>query len=229
MSTPVAIYKIQNAVDGRMYIGQSVNPAQRAKRHFWKNNKCVKLGNALQRHGHNAFSFSVLYWCKDKADANEVEALLIDLGDTRENGYNITPGGYGTGAGQDNPFFGRQHTAETKAQLSEGKRGVPMPESVRQKIAAANRNRTMAEATKEKLRARPKSDLCSMQTAKANRARVWTEESKEKLAAQNRGKKMSEEARLKIAAANKRRVWSAESRAKLSASKSKVEHELHPA
>lgn len=223
MSTPVAIYKIQNAVDGRMYIGQSVNPAQRAKRHFWKNNKCVKLGNAIQRHGQASFSFSVLYWCKDKDDANEVEALLIDLGDTRANGYNITPGGYGTGAGQDNPFFGRRHSEETKARLSDGKRGVPMPESVRQKIADANRNRTMAEVTKEKLRARPKSELCSARTAEANRARVWTPEAREKLAAQNRGKKMSEETRLKIAAANKRRVWSSESRAKLATAKSKVQ------
>jgi group I intron endonuclease len=223
MNTPVAIYKIQNAVDGRMYIGQSVNPAQRAKRHFWKNNKCVKLGNALQRHGHDSFSFSVLYWCKDKADANEVEALLIDLGDTRENGYNITPGGYGTGAGQDNPFFGKQHSEDLKARFSAERRGVPMAEGTRKKIAAANRNRTMSEATKEKLRARPKSELCSLQTAEANRTRVWTKESKEKLAAQNRGKKMSEETRSKIAAANKRRVWSAESRAKLSASKSKAQ------
>lgn len=223
MSTPVAVYKIQNAVDGRMYIGQSVNPAQRAKRHFWKNNKCIKLGNAIQCHGRDSFSFSVLYWCKDRADANEVEELLIDLGDTRTNGYNITPGGCGTGAGQDNPFFGKRHTKETKTRLSDSKRGIPMPESVRQKIAAANRNRTMSEATKEKLRARPKSELCSLQTAEANRARVWAKESKEKLATQNRGKKMSEETRLKIAAANKRRVWSAESRAKLSASKSKVQ------
>jgi group I intron endonuclease len=223
MNTPVAIYKIQNAVDGRMYIGQSVNPAKRAKRHFWKNNKCVKLGNAIQFYGHTAFVFSVLCWCKDKAEANEVEALLIDLADTRANGYNITPGGYGTGAGQDNPFFGRQHSEDLKARFSAERRGVPMAEGTRKKIADANRNRTMAEATKEKLRARPKSELCSVRTAEANRLRVWTDEAREKLAAKNRGKKMSEETRLKIAAANKRRVWSSESRAKLSAAKTKVQ------
>lgn len=222
MSTPVAIYKIQNAVDGRMYIGQSVNPAQRAKRHFWKNNKCVKLGNAVQFYGRTAFVFSVLCWCKDKAEANEVEALLIDLADTRTNGYNITPGGYGTGAGQDNPFFGKRHSESLKARFSADRRGMPMAESTRQKIAEANRSRTMTEVTKDKLRARPKSELCSTRTAEANRARVWTPEAREKLAAQNRGKKMSEETRLKIAAVNKRRVWSSESRARLSASKTKV-------
>jgi group I intron endonuclease len=223
MSAPVAIYKIQNAVDGRMYIGQSVNPAQRAKRHFWKNNKCIKLGNAIQCHGLDSFSFSVLYWCKDKADANEVEELLIDLGDTRTNGYNIAPGGYGTGAGQDNPFFGKRHTEETKARLSDSKRGKPMAATAREKIADANRNRTMSEATKEKLRVRPKSELCSERTAAANKARVWSEESKAKLVAYNTGRKMSEEAKAKIAAANKTRVWTSESRAKLALSKTKVQ------
>jgi group I intron endonuclease len=222
MNAPVAIYKIQNAVNGRMYIGQSVNPEQRAKRHFWKNNKCVKLGNAIQFYGRAVFSFSVLLWCKNKAEADEVEALLIELADTRAAGYNITPGGGGTGSGSDNPFFGRQHTDELKARLSAERRGVPMAELTRKKIAAANRNRKMSEDTKAKLRARPKSDLCSARTAEANRSRIWTAESKEKLAAQNRGRKMSEETRLKIAAANKRRVWSDESRAKLSASKTKV-------
>ena len=222
MSTPVAIYKIVNALNGRMYIGQSVNPEYRAKRHFWKGNGCVKLRNAIEKHGRDKFSFSVLCWCPDKAHANEVEELLIGLGDTQANGYNITPGGYGTGAGQDNPFFGKKHSAELKVRFAAERKGVPLAEEVRKKIAEANRNRTMTEATKNKLRARPISELCSERTAESNRTRVWTNEAREKLAAQNRGKKMSDETRAKISEANKRRVWSAESRAKLSAAKTKV-------
>lgn len=221
MLTPVAIYKIVNALDGRMYIGQSVNPTQRAKRHFWKNNGCVKLRRAVEKHGRDNFSFSVLCWCADKADANEVEELLIALGDTRVNGYNITPGGFGTGAGEDNPFFGKSHTAELKAKLSKSKLGKPMATATREKIAKANRNRTMSEATKAKLRARAKSELCSERTAAANRARVWSAESKAKLVAYNTGRKMSDETKEKIAAANRARVWTAESKAKLSASKTK--------
>jgi len=222
MTTPVAIYKIVNALDGRMYIGQSVNPTYRAKRHFWKNNGCVKLGRAIEKYGRDNFIFSVLCWCSDKADANEVEELLIALGDTRTNGYNITPGGFGTGAGEDNPFFGKTHSAEIKLKLAASKLGKPMAALTREKIANANRNRTMSEATKEKLRARPKSDLCSERTAAANKYRVWSPESKAKLATYNTGRKMSEETKAKIAAANKRRVWTDESKAKLSASKTKA-------
>jgi group I intron endonuclease len=222
MNTPVAIYKIQNAINGKLYIGQTVNPERRAKRHFWKNNRCVKLKNAVEFYGREAFVFSVLCWCENKAEANEVETLLIALADARANGYNIAPGGYGTGAGTDNPFFGRRHSSTLKERFSLARIGSSMPKETREKIAAANRKRTMTEATKEKLRARPKSELCSAQTAKANSKRIWTVESREKLAAHNRGKKMSEEARAKIAEANRQRVWSAESRAKLSVARTKT-------
>lgn len=218
---PVAIYRIVNTLNGRAYIGQSVNPTYRAKRHFWKNNGCVKLRNAIEKYGRNNFNFSVLYWCADKVEANEVEALLIDLCDTREHGYNITPGGFGTGAGKNNPFFGKTHSAETVAKLAASKMGKPMGAATREKIAAANRNRIMSESTKEKLRAREKSNLCSERTAASNRSRVWTAESKAKLVAFNTGRKMSNETKAKIAAANSARVWTPESRARLSASKTK--------
>jgi group I intron endonuclease len=222
MSTPVAIYKIVNALNGRMYIGQSVNPTYRAKRHFWKNNGCVKLRHAVEKYGRDNFSFSILCWCIDKSDANEVEELLIALGDTRDSGYNITPGGFGTGAGRDNPFFGKSHTAELKAKLAAKKLGKPMAAATREKIANANRNRTMSEATKDKLRAREKSELCSERTATANKARVWSEESKAKLVAHNTGRKMSDESKAKIAAANKARIWTPESKARLAKAKTKV-------
>ena len=222
MTASVAIYKIVNALNGRMYIGQSVNPVYRAKRHFWKSNGCVKLRRAIEKYGRDNFNFSVLCWCSDKSDANEAEELLIALGDTRSNGYNITPGGFGTGAGADNPFFGKVHTAEFKAKLSASRLGKPTAKVTREKIANANRSRTMSEATKAKLRAREKSNLCSERTSASNKARVWSEESKAKLVAYNTGRKMSEETKAKIATANKARIWTPESRAKLSLSKTKV-------
>ena len=222
MSTPVAIYKIVNTVNGMLYIGQSVNPKYRERRHFWKNNGCIKLRNAIQKYGRDAFVFSILCWCVNKEDANELEELLIDVCDTRKNGYNITPGGYGTGAGELNPFFGQTHTEATRKKLSELNSGRVMSESARRKIAVANTNRVVSEATKEKLRARPKSELCSKRTAEANKARVWTKEAREKVAAHNRGKTMSEETKAKVAAANRARVWSPEARAKLSAAKTKA-------
>jgi group I intron endonuclease len=226
MSTPVAIYKIVNTLNGMMYIGQSVNPEYRARRHFWKNNGCVKLRNAIEKYGKQSFVFSILCWCTDKQDANELEDLLIAECDTRNNGYNITPGGFGTGAGKENSFYGKTHTPETRKKLSELNIGRVMSDSAKKKIAEANTKRVVSEATKEKLRARPKSEICSIRTAEANKKRVWTAESREKLAAHSRGKTMSEETKAKVAAANRARVWDAAARAKLSAAKTKIKGEL---
>lgn len=223
MTTPVAIYILSNTANGKRYIGQSVNPDYRMRRHFWANNPCSKLRTAIEKYGASAFSKSVVYWCRDKQDANEVEELLIALCETRIKGYNIAVGGAGTGAGSENPFFGKTHSAETKQLLSRKQRGRKMPSSAKAKIAAANSRRSMSESTKEKLRARPVSAFCSKRTAEANRARKWTEASRKKLSEHNKGKAMSAETRAKIAEANRRRVWSAESRAKLAASKTKVQ------
>jgi group I intron endonuclease len=222
MSTPVAIYKIVNTLNGMMYVGQSVNPEYRARRHFWKNNGCIKLRNAIQKYGKQSFVFSILCWCVDKQDANELEELLITECDTRNKGYNITPGGFGTGAGAENPFYGKVHTPETRKKLSELNTGRVMSETTKRKIAEANAKRIVSESTKEKLRGRPKSELCSRRTAGANKARVWTVEAREKVAAHNRGKTMSEETKAKVAAANRARVWGPEARAKLSAAKIKA-------
>jgi group I intron endonuclease len=228
MNTPVAIYMLKNTVTGKVYIGQSVNPEYRIKRHFWKNNGCIKLRNSIQMHGKESFTSKIIYWCSDKPDANEVEQLLIELCDSRFNGYNITPGGFGTGSGSDNPFYGKTHSPEVKAKLVAANVGRVMSEEAKQRIRDANAKRDMSEATKEKLRARPKSELCSQRTAESNRKRVWTVEARAKQAANQLGRKMSEAAKSKIAQANSKRVWSNESRAKLAAAKTKkVLNELH--
>lgn len=221
MNTPVAIYMLQNETTGKVYIGQSVNPEYRVRRHFWKADGCVKLRNAILKYGKESFTSKVLYWCTDKSDANEVEQLLIELCDSMANGYNITPGGFGTGSGSDNPFYGKTHSLEVKAKLAAVNAGRVISEEHKQRIRDANTKRGMSEATKEKLRARPKSELCSQRVVESNKQRVWSDASREKLAVAQLGRKMPEEARKKIADANSKRVWSEESRAKLSAAKTK--------
>jgi group I intron endonuclease len=221
MNTPVAIYMLQNKTTGMVYIGQSVNPEYRVRRHFWKANGCLKLRNAILKYGKESFTSKVLYWCADKPDANEVEQLLIELCDSRINGYNITPGGFGTGAGSDNPFFGKTHSVEVKARLSAVNTGRAISEGHKQCIRESNKKRGMSDATKEKLRARPRSELCIKRVVESNKQRVWSDESRAKLAIAQLGRKMPEEAKFKIAQANSKRVWSDESRAKLAASKTK--------
>ena len=222
LSTPVAIYMLTNTLNNKVYIGQSVNPERRMQRHFWSNNGCVKLKNAIAKCGKEVFIKRILYWCKNKTEANEVEQLLISLADSRHNGYNITPGGFGTGSGIDNPFYGKTHTEEVKQLLSKINTGRSTSEYQKQRVSETTRGRKISEETREKLRAVPRSDLCLQKISEANRNRVWSAESKAKLASAQSGRKMSSEARAKIAEANKRRVWTVESRRKLAMSKKKL-------
>lgn len=214
--TAVAVYKIENTITGKLYIGQSINPEKRYARHFWKNSGCIKLRNSIQKYGKLAFNMSIVHWCISREEANELEVFLILECNSVLKGYNITPGGNGTGAGKNNPFYGKTHTEEVRKMLSDNaKSRIPSIET-RLKMAANSRARVMTEATKNKLRDRPKSELCSLKTAEANANRIWTNESKDKLRAANIGKKASNETKAKISAANSARIWTEESRTKIS-------------
>ncbi len=214
----VAVYTIKNCVTGKMYIGQSVHPEKRFKSHLGKNNRCLKLAAAIKKHGVDSFELHVVHWCQDKADANELEMFLIQELDTIANGYNITPGGYGTGSGKDNPFYGRQHSeAVRRASSRRAKNMVRSPEHIA-KLHEGKRNAIVSDETKEKLRQIPISELCRQRTIESNKQRVWSEEARDKLRRHNTGKTATQETKAKIAAANKERVWTPESRAKLAES-----------
>lgn len=222
---PVAVYKITNSVNGKFYIGQSVAPGKRFIRHCaaGEQSGCHKLKAAIAKYGRDSFSMEVLWWCRDKPDANELEAFLIQETNSRTTGYNITPGGAGTGSGEDNPFFGRKHSPERIAQWSKTKRGKPMPPHVREAVRTANRGRRLSAKGKEALalgRALNRERNRDLLIAR-NKSREWSETSKAKLRKHNLGKVMPPESRNKIALANATRKWTSESRARLSAAKRK--------
>lgn len=94
--TVCGIYKIANKATGEVYIGQSVNIAQRWKQHI----KCGlgidasstnKLYNTMQNTGVWNFTFEVLEECsRDKL--NEKERFWIDMYQSNKVGMNLTKG-----------------------------------------------------------------------------------------------------------------------------------------
>ena len=97
-SKPVCgIYKITNRATGEIYIGQSINIAQRWKTHI----KCGlgidasstnKLYNVMQHTGVWNFTFEVLQKCsRDKL--NEKEKFWIEMYQSNKIGLNSTKGG----------------------------------------------------------------------------------------------------------------------------------------
>lgn len=93
------LYKIENLLSGKVYIGITNNPKARENRHFnYKNvfkNKTVNiLYRAMEKHGAENFVFSLL--CvgdKDYILDLEVKAILAYRSMQRPFGYNIKPGG----------------------------------------------------------------------------------------------------------------------------------------
>lgn len=94
----IGIYKIENKLNGKCYIGQSTDIERRWKAHkiigFNKNshNYNYPLYKAIRKYGIENFSFSVIEKCK-KEQLNEKEQKWIEYYDSFNNGYNQTLGG----------------------------------------------------------------------------------------------------------------------------------------
>ena len=96
----VGIYKIENKVNGKVYIGQSIDIKTRWKCHIsYLNNNTHNnkhLQSAWDKYGKENFSFNVVEEC-DVEDLNEREIYWINKYNSyiNKNGYNLTLGGDG--------------------------------------------------------------------------------------------------------------------------------------
>lgn len=92
------IYQIENLINHKSYIGQTLSIETRIKNHFLalKRNKHrnKKLQNAYNKYGED--NFSVKIWSfsiESREDLNKLECRYIDKFNSIEDGYNIAPGG----------------------------------------------------------------------------------------------------------------------------------------
>lgn len=91
-----AIYKITNQVNGKSYIGQSVNPERRfiahkshARNHDFSSSQILYF--AILKYGEENFKMEILEWTENY---NEKERYYIQYYNTlAPNGYNIAKGG----------------------------------------------------------------------------------------------------------------------------------------
>lgn len=95
----IGIYKITNKVNGKSYIGQSVNIQKRFNAHrsaaFNLNNRLYEspLYRAIRKYGIENFDFEILEECNEE-DLNDKEIFYINKYETHsKNGYNQDNGG----------------------------------------------------------------------------------------------------------------------------------------
>lgn len=91
------IYKVQNKITNKVYIGQTVNSLEQRKNEHIKFSKTKNTHflNALRSYGERNFTWEVIDTAKTKEELNEKEIKYIQEYNSIENGYNMIEGGTG--------------------------------------------------------------------------------------------------------------------------------------
>lgn len=112
----IYLYRLRNTVNGKIYIGQTNNFAQRRRDHRATDRPKTKrypIYNAIQKYGFDKFEMECLIEFESGEDADAAEIFLIKFLQTqnREFGYNLADGG--------KVNRGYKHTEEFKKKKSE--------------------------------------------------------------------------------------------------------------
>jgi group I intron endonuclease len=139
------IYKIENIINNKVYIGQSVNVSSRKSQHWYalKNNKHgnTHLQNAWNKYGEENFIFKIILYC-EQFELTRYEKALDKI--YKNNSYNIRECvDTNKGIKHDEEFkkkisesqLGRKRSELTKSRISEGNRGKPLSEERKGKIS----------------------------------------------------------------------------------------------
>lgn len=138
------IYKVTNKINGKVYIGQSVEVLiQRKCRHTndAKNGNGYYLHRALRKYGVDNFKWEVIQICKDIDELNQQEAYFIALYDSMNTGYNLTSGGEN--------YIRSEKTKDILRQINLGKK---LSEESKEKMRQSHLGKKLSEETKQKIR-----------------------------------------------------------------------------
>ena len=207
-----SIYLIRNTVNGKSYIGQTRQDAEktRIRDHLTGNgNRIIK--QAIEKYGKDAFTYEILCDGIIPEFLDDLERDAIERFNTvSPHGYNLTTGGEGGSPSE-----------ETRRKISASLKGKTFSQETRRKISEANTGRKHSEEFRRK-----------MSEAHTGKKRgPLPEETRRKISEANTGEKnhlfgkqLSPEHRRKIGEANTGKKRSEKTRRKMSAHQKSPEH-----
>lgn len=179
------IYRITNIVNGKIYIGQTLNPSKRWSLHKSESKKdkpSMAINYAMKKYGIHNFTFEIIASCLDLQSANDTEEIIIVQEKSHVKygmGYNVSNGGSNVSP-----------TEETRKKLSESLKGKPKSEEHKNKL----KNKINSKETRLKI-------------SQGNKGKIVSEESKQKMSKSRIGRKYSNESKSKISCSKKGRTW----------------------
>ena len=204
MASITGIYKITNIINGKCYIGQSINVTRRWAQHS-KNartgsTKCAALYEAIRKYGIAAFRFDVVVICnRELLDWHERLAILGEES-IAPNGYNLTFGGNECTLVSDttklkisNALKGRTKSDQEIANIKAGIR-----RAIENGHTSWNKGKKLTGKLLEIVVARNKSRIG---ITAWNKGLTSSDESKRKMSEAHKGKVLSTETKGKIAQA----------------------------
>lgn len=174
------IYFYINKINGKGYIGQTVDFKNRHRTHVQKSSNKYPIDKAINKHGIDNFEVYIIVEDRTIEELNSIEQELIKKYNTsiNQNGYNIREGGNNS-----------RMSESTKAKLSNSKKGKAMSEEQKQlfsEMFSGERNpfygKQHTEETKKRL-----SEARKGQPSPRKGVKLSTE-TKEKLSLARKGK-----------------------------------------
>ena len=177
----MGIYKIENQLDGKCYIGSAQNIHRRRREHLGTYKSNVKLKRAIEKYGIENFNFTILEEVRDKAKLLYYEQIWLDIlyqSLDESDIYNLAPT-----AGSP---LGRTHSEETKLKIAATKLGKKRVFSSewRENIGKSQRGRIRPKKTPEQL----------LNMANAQRGKKASEATRQKLRDVHARRKSAKEA-----------------------------------
>lgn len=109
------LYRITNLINNKEYIG--VHSSKSLKDSYYGSGRLIKL--AIKKYGKENFKKEILMLANSYKEVLKLEKIVVDdIYIKNRLTYNIRKGGNGGMNGEDNPFFNKTHSQETKDKLS---------------------------------------------------------------------------------------------------------------